>query len=107
MRISRDPVSGRKSEDVLRGLAYRVRKHSGDTISMYIGITSNYRERAEDHEAEYDDMILIYRTHSEKNVRTAERFLVKLFEDDLDNEIGGGGGQLGDPPYYLYLVRAH
>ena len=50
-------------------------------------------------------MVLIYRTSSVKNAQSVERRLIDTHWEYIDNERGGGAGNLGWPPYYVYLVR--
>ena len=106
MKIINVAVKGSDRQKVLNQLHPLVHTYQKDSLSMYIGITSDYQERAEAHASEYDEMILIYRTAFEKNVRVLERDLTEHYQEYLDNENAGGGGPLGDPPHYLYIVRA-
>src|SRR6266446_2955987 len=70
-----------------------------------VGITSGPRTRAVQYGAQYDEMILVYRTSSNDHVRELERVLTEYFGDDCDNEINGGGGrQATGGPYFLYVV---
>jgi hypothetical protein len=50
-------------------------------------------------------MIVLYRTRSIDSVSKLESHLVEHNWEVADNSIGGGGGRIGDPPYYLYVVR--
>ena len=68
-----------------------------------IGITSSPKERAASYDEEYDEMILLYKSQSNVAIRDIERGLVDYFWDS-DALAPGGGGPLGDPPYYLYVV---
>ncbi len=53
-------------------------------------------------------MVVLYKTESERFVRDGERFLIDRYRDVCENTIGGGGGRLSGPPYYLYVVvRRH
>ena len=73
-----------------------------------IGITGSPETRAIQyrvHDPSYTEMVVLYETRSEDFVRTAERILVEEYLDYCDNTIGGGGGSLMEPPYYLYIVR--
>jgi hypothetical protein len=74
--------------------------------SFKIGITNNPTARAAlyRYQTRYDEMILVYRTSSDAMVRNTERELTEWFWDDCENEILGGGGPSGEPPYYLYVV---
>ena len=49
-------------------------------------------------------MIVVYETTSIDYVSHLEKKLINHNWDFADNEIGGGGGSIGDPPYFLYVV---
>ena len=49
-------------------------------------------------------MIVVYETRSERNARDFEARLIRYYRDNADNERRGGGGPLGGPPFYLYVV---
>ena len=51
----------------------------------------------------YSEMIVIYKTQSLRNVRYVESALIEEYGGD--NSIGGGGGPITGPPYYVYIVR--
>ena len=51
------------------------------------------------------EMIVLYKTSSERNVSRMEKMLVEEYWAYCDNSIGGGGGPVDGPPYYLYMVR--
>lgn len=72
-----------------------------------IGITGDPERRAHEYGEFYGEMVVLYETRSEAHVRDSERDLTSLYEGYCDNSITGGGGTLGGPPYYLYLVRRH
>ncbi len=105
MKIINVAVKGSGRQKVLNQLHPLVDTYREDSVFMYIGITSDYQERAEAHASEYDEMILIYQTASKENVRALERDLIEHYQEYLENENAGGGGALGDPPHYLYIVR--
>lgn len=80
-----------------------------DRVTRFkVGITSDPRARASqsDYQEGYDEMVLLYRTNSLKNVRELERRLTKYYEDEnlCMNTNQGGGGNHGGPPFYLYVV---
>ncbi len=70
-----------------------------------IGITCNPESRCLHYTAEYDEMVVIYRTSSDARVRALEAALVDHNWDHSDNLAPGGGGGRGRPPYFLYVVR--
>ena len=74
-----------------------------------VGITSDPRDRAsrDDYVGTYDQMILLWTSWSESDVRDIEKALTEKFGDALDNEVMGGAGSLGSPPHHVYLVRKH
>lgn len=54
-----------------------------------IGVTSNPEGRAAAYGDEYDEMIILYKTQSEKNARELERILVEDYRTRADNLRGG------------------
>ena len=70
-----------------------------------IGITGDPDRRAYQYGNLYDDLVVVYKTRSEKFVRDWEWYLTCCYWGDCDNSIKGGGGKLEGPPYYLYVVR--
>ena len=72
-----------------------------------IGITGNPQRRASQYPYGYDEMVVLYKTSSQTQVRKMEKYLTEVYLGDCDNSVGGGGGLLGDPPYYLYIVLSH
>lgn len=96
-------------EDRLRNysLPHRVKAYVRDEpLRRYkVGITSDPPTRAGRYGAQYDEMILVYRTSSNDHVRELESVLTEYFGDDCDNEISGGGGrQAIKGRYFLYVV---
>lgn len=49
-------------------------------------------------------MIVLYETGSQRNARDLERRSIDCYGDASDAEGRGGGGPLGGPPFYLYVV---
>ena len=76
------------------------------TSRRKVGITSDPRDRASrpDYIGTYDEMILLWTSWSETEVRAIEKALTEKFGDALDNEVHGGGGSLGFPPHHVYIV---
>ncbi len=52
----------------------------------------------------YDKMFVVYESTSINSVSRLEDELVEHNRDLADNLIAGGGGGIGNPPYYLYVV---
>ena len=87
-------------EELRRAVAGYARGASG----YMIGRTSNPASRSSAPEyVDYDEMIVVYQTDSIGNADTVEEELIEFF-DDSDNFRGGGGGPVGDAPYYVYVV---
>jgi len=89
--------------DIRRQLSAYTRQ---DRIRRFkIGITNDPERRYQQaYTNEYDEMILLYRTSSINFVSWLEKELVSHNWDISDNNIAGGGGNIGAPPYYLYVV---
>lgn len=69
-----------------------------------IGITNNPERRFRDGYAHaYPKMAVVYQSSSLENVSELERLLIEHNYELADNIISGGGGNYGDPPYYLYV----
>lgn len=79
-----------------------------DRAARYkIGITScPERRHNERHYRRYHEMIVLYRTDEREHIEDVERSLIDHYWEEraLANEIGGGGGRKGQPPYYLYVA---
>lgn len=77
-----------------------------DRVSYFkIGISCNPENRFRQEYADsYDKMLVVYQSSSIKNVRELEYLLVEHNRDLCDNIISGGGGNYGEPPYYMYVV---
>ncbi|MGH2361410.1 MAG: hypothetical protein ACRDGM_12825 [bacterium] len=70
-----------------------------------IGFTSDPEQRfTVGYSGSFDEMIVLYRTSSIVHVKDLETDFINYNWDVTDNEIGGGGGRIGDPPYFLYVV---
>lgn len=73
--------------------------------SFKIGITNNPERRFKRrHIKKYDKMIVVYRSSSINSVSELEDKLIEHNKELADNKRGGGGGDYGAPPYYLYVV---
>lgn len=74
-----------------------------------IGITANPVRREREHLADgYRDVRLLLKTTSRAVIRAIEAELIHYywFEPGNENRTGGGGGRLGEGPYYLYVALA-
>jgi hypothetical protein len=70
-----------------------------------IGITNNPENRfRQAYSRLYDKMIVVYQSSSLNNVSELECDLIEHNRELADNIIGGGGGNYGDPPYFMYVV---
>ncbi len=70
-----------------------------------IGITNNPAARfSNGYSRDYDEMIVLYKSSSLESVSVVERDLIDHNKEITKNRIAGGGGNYGDPPYYLYIV---
>ncbi|HVF50448.1 MAG TPA: GIY-YIG nuclease family protein [Pyrinomonadaceae bacterium] len=89
--------------DVLRKISAYTRS---DRVNGFkIGITSNPERRfREGYAHAYHKMAVVYETSSVANVAELERLLIEYNQELADNIISGGGGNYGDPPYYLYVA---
>jgi hypothetical protein len=73
-----------------------------------IGITNNPRARfSNGYSADYDEMIVLYKSWSLDSVSKVELDILEHNEEITENRIAGGGGNYGNPPYYLYIVLRH
>ena len=51
-------------------------------------------------------MAIVYRTNDQDYALQMEKYLIDVFEDDVENETGGGGGKKAkhNPPYVVYIA---
>lgn len=92
--------------NVLRSISVYTRK---DRVRFFkIGITNDPERRFwEEHASYYDKMIVVYQSSSITNVSILEDELIEHNRALADNIIVGGGGDYGNPPYFLYAVIKH
>lgn len=105
-RVIYNYQTGRPGEivsSVLRSISAYTRV---DRVSYFkIGITCNPENRFRQAYADtYDKMLVVYKSASVKNVRELEYLLIEHNRELCDNIIAGGGGNYGEPPYYMYVV---
>lgn len=103
-------IQSGKPNDVVSTLKRRI---SGMTrmnkVSNFkIGITNYpFRRWNEQHKNNYDEMLVVYQSESISNVSQLETELINHNWECCDNLRAGGGGSIGEPPYYLYVVIAY
>lgn len=101
-----EPKTGwpsRVCDHLITSIAQRVRT---DRVTSYkIGITGDPALRASYYRG-FEEMQVVYRTQSKRNVRRIEKELVAAHLDRERNEnwTGGGGGGPAGPSLYLYVV---
>ncbi|MCC6486639.1 MAG: hypothetical protein IT364_04000 [Candidatus Hydrogenedentes bacterium] len=101
-----DLTTGRPA-DVASTLRRRVSAYTReDRVGRFkIGITNNPCGRfSNGYARNYDEMIVLYQSSSLDSVSQAECYLIEHNQEITLNRIAGGGGNYGQPPYYLYLV---
>ncbi len=77
------------------------------SIRFKIGITNDPDERSKAYKDDYDRMVVLFQTDDLDKIRQVEDDMIEKFkaESKNRNQIAGGGGDAGDPPYYLYVVQ--
>ena len=107
MKVKYSYYTGRPNELDLHKKASQLTRN--DYYTGYkIGITNNPERRAKDYElhaTRYNEMLVIYETQSRNFAKTVERQITEYLEGFCDNKIMGGGGNYGQPPYYVYIAR--
>jgi hypothetical protein len=101
-----DLTTGRHS-DVASTLRRRVGAYTReDRVGRFkIGITNNPDGRfSNGYARDYDEMVVLYRSASLDSVSQVECDLIEHNGTITENRIAGGGGNYGEPPFYLYLV---
>jgi len=103
MRIREDIETGWPSgTNVHQRISAYVRE--GRARSFKVGITNNPYARAANYGDQYDEMIVVYQTTSDKNLRELETLLTDYYAGHSDNQNDGGAGPRGQGPYFLYVV---
>lgn len=84
----------------------KIGQFKSQSLKMKIGITNNPERRFKQHlrSGNWDKMVVIYETQSERYIRKMEEFLVERHWYDTVNIAPGGGGNLGSGPYFVYLL---
>jgi hypothetical protein len=77
-----------------------------DKVSSFkIGITNNpLRRFRQVYAGLYNKMVVLYCSPSINSVSIVEYELIDHNWEFADNVIAGGGGRIGTPPYFLYVV---
>ena len=104
MRIT-DKIRTGWPEAIIPYLRRSISQYRRSGSSLKIGITGRPLGRAKGYGLQYSEMVLLYQTSSSKFVREIEAILIDEYWEDCDNSIGGGGGSVSGPPFFLYLVR--
>jgi len=104
MKITYRLKKGNQTE-ILSKIDKSIQWYSKDH-DVKVGITTNPERRSSNYknDTDYTRMVVLFKTQSSRVIRSFERDLVDYHWELIDNETGGGGGPLGSPPYYLYLV---
>lgn len=106
MIIFDDSLSGRP-ENILPSVRRKLSAYTrSDRVNNFkIGITSDpVRRFQRAYAGLYDEMILLYRSLSIDSVSVMECDLILHNWAIADNLNAGGGGRIGIPPYFLYIV---
>ena len=103
IQLEWDPWTGPPSK-IEGSLHRRISGYTRNGQSFKTGITGNPWGRKPGYDGIYDRMIVLYKTTSEKYARDFERRSIDWYGDASDAERRGGGGPLGGPPFYLYVV---
>ena len=80
------------------------------STKFYIGKTDNLERREQEHLLEgYNNIITIAETSSIDDLNELEKILIMLsrvlYEENLENDRDGGGGNISESPkYYIYLA---
>ena len=100
-----DSMTGRPSM-VASTMRRRVSAYTREDLvrGFKIGITNNPNSRWSKYRTNFDEMIVLYQSSSLESVSEVERDLIAHNQEITKNRIAGGGGNYGDPPYYLYIV---
>ncbi|GAB5565176.1 MAG: hypothetical protein Wins2KO_22390 [Winogradskyella sp.] len=75
--------------------------------NVKIGITNNPERRVSEYKRDsrrWNKMIVKYKTSSINFINQLEKILIEYHWNYIKNEIAGGGGPNGKPPYYLYIL---
>ncbi len=101
--IDMDERTGKAGRE---SLPVRISALAGYAKRFKIGITNDPEGRASEYTRKYSRMVVLFKTSSLTRIRNVERQMVDRYIDHPknDNKVGGGGGDYGDSPYFLYVV---
>lgn len=111
MTITYDYQTGHLS-NVIKSLRRVLGAYGRWNGHVKIGITNNPEQRLTAHKYNdgWEKMVVIYETSSWDSAKKAEKNLIdfayeqSIADFEIWNEIGGGGGDQGEPPYFVYLL---
>ena len=94
---------------VISDLKHSISQYANNSSYIKVGITNNPENRWYQHKNEdpdWEKMVVVYKSSSIDNVREIERELINhtIEREESYNFIGGGGGNFGDGPQFLYFL---
>ena len=116
LNLKDDSMTGPKHHvlDALVRSVAQICRADSNVRRFYIGIASGANaldamdRRYDDYKYEHgiNEMIAVYESTSQQNVRDVEAYLTEMFIDRHDNinRTGGGGGGLSSGPYFYVYV---
>ena len=81
-----------------------------DWEDFKVGITNDSLRRAREHD-DFDELVPVYRTSDIEDARDLEALLIDFYGERYDesdgfwNQVGGGGGAVGEGEYTVYVLR--
>ena len=107
MEVTSSKVYTGHPDQVIPNLRRRVSAYTRQSVYEFkVGYTHDPRQRAISYGDAYDQMVVLYKSTSDRNARQVERALIEYNRDLASNErAGGGGSRSSSRHYYVYLVR--
>ncbi len=93
--------------DVKNCLIRSISQYTRYYESVKVGITCDPKRRINEHNksnVNWNKMVVKYETVSVRFINEMEKILIDYHWEFIENEIKGGGGPNGKPPYYLYVL---
>lgn len=93
--------------DVIESLNRSIAQYIRNNNKVKIGITCDPQRRSKEHSKsneKWERMIVKYKTTSVNYINLIEKVLIENHWNFISNEVSGGGGPNGNPPYYLYVL---